>query len=190
MDLLFDVPWYYPVVLLVAGVVVFLGGNRRLDKTMKNVGGALVLLAVGWALVSYLVETPKEKAIAHTKGLLDAYRKHDWERMKGLLDSGTTLARYGNRDMIMRAAEASIDNPGIKDLYILSTEAKQTQSQVAVTTTVATTVSKAMDRPVRSTWEFDYVDMGGVWTLTTITPLEFEGQSAEPILRELPSVPR
>jgi hypothetical protein len=190
MDLLFAAPWYYPVALLLVGGVVFWTGNRRLDKTLKNVGGGLLLLAVAWAVVSYLVQTPKERALAHTKSLLTAYKDHDWPRFQSLLDPGTTLARYANRDMIVRAAQNSIDAPGIKDLYVLSTEADQTDTHIAVTANVITTVERAMNRPIRSTWQFEYVNMGGTWTLTTITPLAFEGQSAEPILRELPSVNR
>lgn len=190
MDLLFAPPWYYPVALLLVGGAVFWNGNRRLDKTLKNVGGGLVLLAVAWAILAFLIQTPKERALAHTKSLLNAYKNHDWPQFQSLLDPGTTLAKYANRDMIVRAAQTSIDTPGIKDLYVLSTEASQTDTHIAVTTTIVTTVERAMNRPVRSTWQFEYVNMGGTWTLTTITPLDVEGQSAEPILRELPSVPR
>jgi uncharacterized membrane protein YeiB len=174
--------------LFAVAAVVFWTGNRRLDKTMKNVGGGMVLLAVGWALAAYLVQTPRERAVAHTKSLLHAYAAHDWPRFQSLLDPTTTLANYANRDMIVRAAQESIDNPGVKDVYILSTEADQTGTHIAVNTTIVTTVARAMDRPVRSTWQLDFVNMGGTWTLTTITPLAFEGQDPSPILRQLPHV--
>src|SRR5690242_15805629 len=116
MDLLFSPPWYYPAVLLAVAAVVFWTGNRRLDKTMKNVGGSLVLLALAWAVVAYLVQTPRERAVAHTKSLIHAYAAHDWPKFQSLLDPGTTLSTYANRDMIVRAAQQSIDNPGITDV--------------------------------------------------------------------------
>ncbi|HZZ44588.1 MAG TPA: hypothetical protein VFE58_16755 [Tepidisphaeraceae bacterium] len=185
-DLLFDPAWYLPAGLLAAGAILFWTGNRKLDRTLKNLGGILALLAITWGIVSYLVQTPKEHALTQTRAILSAYKSHNWPRMQELLDPGTTLGHYGNRDMIMLAARQSIDNPGVKDVYILSTDADQVQSHISVTTTLATTVDRAMGRPVRSTWQFDFVNMGGDWTLTTITPLSFEGQSPDPILRELP----
>lgn len=188
MDFAFDPVWYWPVGLFVVGVTVFWTGNCRLDKTLKNAGGALALLALAWGVAAYVVETPREKAVTHTKELIEAYKAHDWGKFTGLLDPGTTLARYGNREMIVQAAKRSIDDPGVKETYVLSTESSQQQSHVVVTMTVATTIEKAMGRPVRSTWEFDYVNMGGEWTLTAITPVGFEGQSAETILRQLPAV--
>jgi hypothetical protein len=190
MDLLFAPAWYYPVVLLLVAVVLFWNGNRRLDKTLKNVGGGLALLAVGWGGVAYLVQTPKERALAHTKSLIQAYQAHDWPRFQSLLDPGTTLASYGSREVIVRAAQASIDNPGVKEVYTLSTEAQQNGAHVVVTTTIATTLERLGGQPVRSTWQFEFVNMNGTWTLTTITPLALEGQSAEPILRQLPRVNR
>src|SRR6476661_5988968 len=64
MDLLFDPAWYMPVGLLV----------------------------VAWGVVSSLVQTPKERALAHTRSLLKAYAAHDWTRLETLLDPTTTLA--------------------------------------------------------------------------------------------------
>jgi hypothetical protein len=186
MDLVFDPAWYLPVGLLVVGVTVFWTANRRLDKTLKNVGGVIVLAAVVGGGAGYVVRTPKEKALAHTRALLEAYEQRDWGKLEGLLDPATTLAQYGNREAIMRGARASVDDPGVKELYVMSAEATQIQTHIEVTTTVVTTVERAMGRPVRSTWQFEFVNMGGAWTLTTITPLALEGQSAEGMLRQLP----
>lgn len=188
MDLLFAPAWYYPVVLLLVAVAVFWTGNRRLDKTLKNVGGALILLAFAWALVAYLVQTPKERGLAQTKGLIRAFEARDWPKFQSLLDPGTTLASYGNRDMIVAAARKSVDDPGVKEVYILSSEAQQAGPHVTVTTTVATTLERLGGQPIRSTWQFEYVNMSGTWVLSTITPLTFEGQSPDPILRQLPRV--
>lgn len=190
MDFLFDTPWWLPAALFAAGAFVFWTGNRRLDKGLKRLGWGLVVAAVAVGLVSYLVETPRERTLRMTRALIDAYRSHDWERMSSTMDAGTTLAQYGNREMILAGAKASLDNPGVKEVYILSMDADQQQSHVVVTTTVATTLERAFDRPVRSTWQFDWVNFGGTWTLSTITPLGLEGQSPEPILRRLPQVER
>lgn len=188
MDLIFSTPWWLPTGLLAVGAALFWSGNKRIDQGMKRLGFGLILAAVLVMIVSSIVETPKEKAIRITKAVINAYKDHDWDKMQSLLDPATKLANYGNRNMIMAGAKASIDKPGVKDVHVLSIEADQEQTHIGVTTTVVAAIDQAQGRPVTSTWRFDYVNFGGEWTLESITPLRLMGESPDAIVRELPRV--
>ena len=58
-ELLFDVPWWLPTIFGLVGVALIVNGNRRKKVNIRTAG--LVFLGVGilWALLSYVVETPR-----------------------------------------------------------------------------------------------------------------------------------
>src|SRR4051812_12349549 len=110
-NLLFDTPWWLPTLLVGVGIVLFWNGNRRQETKLRNIGLLLVAAAAGMMAVSYLVDTPLEKAVKQTKLLVNSVETSDWTAMRSILGANTQLsvlggpAVYESRDEIVDAAK-------------------------------------------------------------------------------------
>src|SRR6478752_6835387 len=84
-DLLFDVQWWIPGLIALIGIAAFLTGNRTLKKGRERVGLALLGIALIWGLMSYFVETDKEKVLKESHRLLKSVVDGDWTQFKSEL---------------------------------------------------------------------------------------------------------
>src|SRR5437867_12105339 len=94
-NLLFQTPWWLPTIAIGVGLFVLWTGNQRQEKPVMRAGIAIALAGLTLALVSYLVDTPLEKAERRTRQLVAAAGKHDWTTFHNLLDPQTNV--YGLR---------------------------------------------------------------------------------------------
>src|SRR5436190_22633943 len=127
-DLLFDTPWWLPVLILAAGIAIFITGNRRLENRLRNAGLAVVLLGIALAAVSYFVDTPLETAEKRTVELCRSFEQTDWAKMTSILDRSTAVTVlsatiYSGRDEIVSAAKHAHEKYGFKTVRILSKDA-------------------------------------------------------------------
>ena len=59
-DLLFDTPWWLPVLIVAIGVFVFVSGNQRQQSGTRNIGAGIIFLAVVIVLLTIFVDTPRK----------------------------------------------------------------------------------------------------------------------------------
>jgi hypothetical protein len=176
-DLLFSTPWWLPTAIIVAGVFVFVTGNARQMTGARNVGIALVGLACLLILVSWLVETDRERVTRQSRELIRSVEARDWAKMRSLLDPKVSLAISigtinANRDDLVKEAQTATDQYGLKNIIITSLEAEQTQSLITVTLAAISEQDATMGRPVNSSWQFEWQKVGTDWTLYRITCLQ------------------
>jgi hypothetical protein len=180
-DLLFSTPWWLPTAIIVAGVFVFVTANARQISGARNVGAGLVLLAFVLMLVSYLVETDKERVVRQSRELVKSVEQRDWPKMRSLLDPQVSLAIvgasiYNDREQLVQGAQHSVDQHGLKSVVITSLDAERAQSVITVDIDVLSEQDATMGRPVPSSWQFDWEKRGKDWVLDKITCLKIANE--------------
>jgi hypothetical protein len=175
-DLLFSTPWWLPTAIILAGVFLFITGNARQMGGQRNAGLGLIGLAIVLILVSWLVETDRERVTRESRELVKSVEGRDWTKMRSLLDPRVSLGIssatiYSNREDLVKGAQAKAEQYGLKSVIITSLDAEQTQTIITVTLTVLTDQDATMGRPVTSSWQFEWEQLGKEWALYRITCL-------------------
>src|ERR1051326_6457449 len=136
-DLLFDTPWWLPTLLIAAAIVLFVLGNNRTNLRLRNAGIGVAALAIVLCLVSYFVQTPKEKALNNTRRLVSAFEKQDWTTFQSLMPPRITLGLlnypgsiYTNRDDLVAGAKNAQEKYKFKSIIITSIDADQADTLI------------------------------------------------------------
>jgi len=191
-DLLFDVPWWLPTLLAIIGIALLVSGNRRQKPRMREAGFALLGVAIAWAVVSYLVDTPKEICIKNTRRLVQSAVERNWSTFDGLMDRGVDFRFSGSsweikgRDALDAAFRADMNKIGLKSAHITHTEASENGETITVTMKVWSVQDITLDRPVDSAWQLDWRQSGGRWYLHEIRAVEVSGMAPEQVRDALP----
>lgn len=184
MGLLFDTPWWLPVAIALGGVAAFVMGNSRRNSAVRNAGAGAVLLAITLALVSYLVDTPVEKAEKDSRRLVQAFVQEDWTTFGNLLDrkvslaaQGIPLAIYSNREELLRNVQAAQAQYRFTAIRVISARGKQVDTVIPVIISVLSEQDATMGRPFPSTWEFEWQDFGDGYKISRITAIKIANES-------------
>jgi len=186
--LLFDTPWWLPTAIILVGTVIFYTANNRRETKLRNIGLAVAGLGVVLAAVSYFVDTDQERAVNRTKQLVKSFEKRDWATMRSLLHPRVTLGianvpmtLYNDRDQIVARAMEAADRYGFQSVTITSLDARQDQTLITVSINVLSVQERTAGRPITSTWEFEWLQSAGGWSLYKIRAIEVAGRQAERI---------
>lgn len=185
-DLLFSVPWYLPTLLAIIGLAIFVSGNRRQKPAMRAVGFGLIGLAILWAVVSYLVETPKEICERQTRQYVRAVVDRDWTTFDKLLEPGMRFTdgsawHIDGSDTWAQDVKSGADQIGLKGASITGLQATESQDTVTTTITVYSTQDLTLDRPVDSEWTLEWRQSNGRWLLHELKPLRVSGASLDQV---------
>lgn len=186
-DLLFDVPWWIPTLLGVIGLVLLVRGNRRQHRRTRNAGAAVLLVAVAWAVVSDLVDTPKEKCQKLARQFVQSVVARDWKTFDALMEPGVAFQFVGSswqisgRDELDGRVRSAADQIGLKSATIMDMQATQTDQTVSITFKVFSRQEFSLDEPIASRWQFDWRQSDGHWRLHQITALEVSGATSEQV---------
>jgi hypothetical protein len=187
-DLLFDTPLWLLGLLVIVGAALWWSGNNRQDKTLKRVGLAVFLVGVLLGVVSYFVDTDKERAVRQTKQIVSAVERRDWDALGKLLDPRTHVMIYNNRDDIVAGARVTADAIGLKSLHIIGSDVEQKDTLINVDIKVLSEQERSFGRPITTSWRFVYQDFGGGWRLDTVEPLRSDEMNPEQIRANLQRV--
>jgi len=193
-DLLFETPWYLPTLLVLVGITLFVIGNARVEARTRNWGLAVIGLAIVLMLVSWMVQTPKERAVEQTRQIVDAFEKRDWTKCASLLPQRVTVglanypkAKYGTKDELVKAAKTATDRDDYTAIHNLSINAQQNETQIAVYLDVISTQKITGGRPLTSSWEFDYTEAADGWGLDRITALRIANRPVDEVITFFPN---
>ena len=189
-DLLFSVPWYLPTLLAIVGLAVFVSGNRRQNPRVRTTGFALIGVAILWAVVSYLVETPKEICERQTRQYVRSVVDRDWTTFNKLMEPDVRFTDGSNWQINGRQTwaddiKSGADQIGLKGASITSLNVEESGAIVITTITVYSTQELAMDRPVDSEWQLEWRNSGGQWLLHELKPLRVSGTSLDQVRANL-----
>jgi hypothetical protein len=186
MDWLFDTPWWLPTAGVAGGLVMLYMGNQRQDKKLKLGGASVLLVGVLIALISYLVDTDKEKAVKHTRAIVAAVDKADWAKLKSLIDSDTTFGPLKGAGAFVGVVQHEAETYGLKSVHILSMETEQNDTLISTSFKAFSIQDFTNGQPVTSTWKFSYQKSADGWFLTTIECVEVGGQTWDKIAGRVP----
>ena len=191
-DLLFEVPWWLPTLVGVIGISVAVSGNRRQDDRVRGWGLAVIAVAVGWALMSYLVDTDKEKCMKLTRQFVESVVAQDWKTFDDLLDQNVAFRFKDSpwsivgKDTLDNALRADIAHIGVQSARITGNEAHQESGTVTVHISVWSIQKSTMDQPLNSEWELDWQKSGGKFLLREIRAIRVANLTADQIRGSLP----
>jgi hypothetical protein len=185
-DLLFSVPWYLPTLLAIIGLAVFVSGNRRQKPPVRTAGFAIIALAILWAVISYLVETPKEICERQTRQYVRAVVDRDWTTFDKLMQPNVRFTdgsdwHIDGRDTWASDVKSGADQIGLKGAWISSLKLDQSKDSIIATITVDSTQDVTLDRPVDSDWTLEWRESNGRWLLHELKPLRVSGASLDQV---------
>jgi hypothetical protein len=175
-DLIFDVPWWMPTFLALLGIVIFWNGNSRQKPNLRNAGTGLVLFAIAWFTVSYLVETDREKVQKWTEQLIVGVAKGEWDAFRSKLAPEVVFkVQEGNhsyaegRDKVAAFAKLGATAVKLDSAYVQSIHATQTGTIITVTANIYSNHSAANYPPtMNSAFQFDWELLSQGWAIREI----------------------
>jgi hypothetical protein len=182
-QLLFETPWWLPTSIIGIGVILFLTGNRRQEKSVLRSGIIFVLLGVTIALVSYFVETDTEKVVSRTKQLVAAVNDRDWNKFSSLLDPKTSFDGYHNREQLVEGAKATTEKIGLKSVQLTGIDTEVHDSLIIVN--VRALSQQEITGSAFTDWQLQWQNFGEGWLLNSIQPLSNAQISERQIERRL-----
>jgi hypothetical protein len=190
-DLLFDQPWWLPTSIIIVGIALFISGNRRQLTRLRNAGAIIVLIAVAFSLISFFVETDKEKCVRQTHELVDSVVSADWKKAESLMDPKVTLGLvsvtvYTDRAALIKGAQDGCTTYGLKACHVMSIKATQTQSLITVNMNVVTEQDSTMGRPLPSNWEIEYERTESGWQIDRLTCFSIDDLNLDEMNRQFP----
>jgi hypothetical protein len=191
-DLLFDVPWWLPTLLGIIGISLAVSGNRRQNERTRAWGLGVIALAVSWALLSYLVDTDKEKCQKLTKQFVQSVVAQDWTTFDNSLDNKVSFRFAGSawsivgKDTLDQALRADIAHVGVQSARITAIDAHEDSGTITVHISVWSTQHSTMDQPLSSEWELDWHKPQTKFLLTQIRALRVSNLTSEDIKSSLP----
>ncbi len=172
MDYLLDPPIWALLLIAGAGVVMAISGNRRQDRTLLRVGGAVVLLTVAWGIIGAVKETDIEQVERRTTELVRAAEQRDWGALASVLHPNVTFYQYRNRDALVAGAEKTIDRIGLQSAGVTRMETKQDPTGIVVNLNATSVQSFTLNRPFPTAWRLHWLDDGDRgWLLYRIEAL-------------------
>ncbi|MDQ3440600.1 MAG: nuclear transport factor 2 family protein [Planctomycetota bacterium] len=189
-DLLFDPPWYLPAAIAALGIYLFIHGNRRQDAKVRAVGVGVALLTVALFFVGRVMETDREIAEKRSRQVVAAVEKHDWDALRALLDPKASVAVpngavYSNRDLIVGGAQMGTERFGLKNIRVLSLTSRQDDTMITVDID-ALSDQGMTGQPFPTSWQFEWQELSGGWTLMRIVCLKIGQETGEGLRRSFP----
>jgi hypothetical protein len=173
-ELLFEVSWWVPVLVGIIGVVLLVGGNNRQRPGLRNAGGIVILLGIGWLVLSFVIDTPQKTCERLTRQAVQAVADGDWKTFDDLV-APTADARYvgrswrvDGRQAIDLTARMVAKNAGLRSASVKRVRIAGQSPTITVAFTAFCDTDLAPGHPIDSDWEFDFRPSGDQWQIQEI----------------------
>jgi hypothetical protein len=185
-DLLFAVPWWLPALLALIGLALFYNGNKTQVLKIRNIGAGLIALAIIWSLVSYFVDTDKEKVEKGTREFVqdavDGTASGDWSKFKSKLTPAVVFklgsGSASGDEKVTAAARTGCETVKLKSAQLREVTLDETGTYITVHCEIFTTEEFAA--PIEtSSWDFDWVKTNEGWKIQNIRLLKIKDIPAE-----------
>jgi hypothetical protein len=196
-DYLFDTPFWLPLIIAAVGVFLFITGNRRQEAKVRTTGVGVVALAALLAVVSYVVDTDREKMEKRSRELVASFVARDWARFESLVDPKASLlvgggTVFADRRQIVDAARAAQDRDAFQSITVRSVDADEPDRGYVTTRLELLSFQEATQgRPFNSTWEFEWAKgPDNAWALTQVRAIKLGNVEGDSMRLLMPRVSR
>ena len=175
-EYLFDTPYWLLALLAVVGVGLLVSANARQEKRLARAGAGVLIAGILLALVSYFVQTDKEKVLGRSKELVAAVEKKDKAALDKLLHPGVTLSGPQlTKDRIIEVAVEKVEQYRITNVKLSAEEPVRRSSGVIEVSGTVTANPEAlgMGGNTPTDWRFVWVRTPEGWRVREIIPLKF-----------------
>lgn len=170
-EFLFDTPYWFLGLWGVVGAALWISGNGRQKGRLKEAGLGLIALAVALAVLSYFVDTEREKVIKRTRQLVEAVEKQDKTAAGKLLHPEADLSGLKKPEIIERMGTAA-DQFRIKSIRITSLDVQPSGKDMsAMLSATADMEVGGWGGGVPSTWNLLWEKTEYGWLLRNIRPI-------------------
>jgi len=185
-DLLFAIPWWLFISLILAGCIVFWSGNNRNQNGPRVAGIGLIVIALLLKGISFFVETDKQKCERQTNELVKAVQARDWSKFSSLLDPDVSLgtmagSNFSNREALVKGAARDCESYKLTDVSAKVTGVVQDNSGVTVDIDATSRQDASFGYPVPSSWRIFWDKTGKDWHVHEITCLSIYQQKPDQI---------
>lgn len=189
-DLLFATPWWLLTMICGLGIAFFVIANNRQETGLRTAGLVIFLLGIGLGIVSYSVETDKEKVERHTHELISAIVASNWPTVQSLLDPQVNFLKLHGSKELMTAVRAAQENVHVTSAHIATTHIDQSPGDITEKIDVYSVQEATLDRGALSGWELDWVPTpdGKDWRLIEIKIMGGPQISPDEIESRVPGV--
>ncbi len=191
-DFLFDTPYWFLGGAAAVGIGLFVFGNKRTDSTLRNLGLAVVGVGVLIFLLSWFVDTDKEKCVKRTRALINAVEKRDWATFDSLVSPNCTVrvpvagAIYNSRDALHRATESAADQFGLKSNRVMGIDVSETTAFISIGVSVLSDGS--VGYPLNTSWVMEWQESKSGWQLTDLNAVKIGSESGSQMEHNFPKV--
>jgi hypothetical protein len=191
-ELLFHTPWWLPTAIIVAGVILFLAGNRRTQGPIRTAGALIIGLGVLLIVVSWAIDTDVEKVENRSKLLVESAGHNDWGKVETLLSPTAHFTfklggrQYGDRQELIDAARKASESTGLRSAWVASENVQQTGTALLTTEMrVFSDQDKVGGHQIPSDWQLDWQKENGQWVVTEIRLIQVGDVPPEAINQHL-----
>lgn len=188
-DFLFDTPYWFLGVLVVAGVVAWVSGNARQDKRLRAAGYGLFLLAAALGALSYFVDTDSERVIKRTHEIVKAVETKDKATAQKLLHPRVTISGSNmTKQQIVDVVGTAVDQFGIRGVSIVSLDVQPQPLGDEIIAALAATTGVNIgpySGNVPSNWSLTWQKTQDGWQLRDITPQKVPGMDTGSLVGRL-----
>ena len=190
-EVLFDIAWWVPGLVVVIGIVLTVAGNNRQKAAVRNGGLVVALLGVGWLVLSFVVETPSKLCVKQTRGIVQAVSDGDWGTFEGMLDPKVSFHYVGRpwqasgKKEVVEGTQTTVKHAGLHSAS--SGHLKATPDGEKITVAFVGYIDSELTpgHPIDSDWEFDFRQSGGKWLLTDMRVSRVDDTQPEGIRESL-----
>src|SRR4051794_35028905 len=168
MNYIYETPWWLPTGIALLGVILFVTGNNRLEKRLRLAGIVVIALAVVLAVVSFLLDSDRERVVKRTHGLVESVEARDWNRMGTYLHPNVAIVTFTGRDAVVAATRNAAEYSDLRQVRVVSLDATELPDETIRATLRVNT--NLRDGTGLTDWvlEWEKTDAGGV--VRNITP--------------------
>ncbi|HEV8377584.1 MAG TPA: hypothetical protein VGP99_01950 [Tepidisphaeraceae bacterium] len=167
MNYIYETPWWLPTGIALLGIILFVTGNNRLEKRLRLAGILIVALAIILALVSFFLDSDREKVIKRTNALVESLEARDWNRMATYLHPNVAITTFTGRDAVVSAARNAAEYSNLRQVRVVSLDATVLPDHIRSTLRVNTTLR---DGTGLTDWALEWEETDAGWVVRNITP--------------------
>jgi len=168
MNYIYETPWWLPTGIALLGVILFVTGNNRLEKKLRLAGIVVIALAVILAVVSFLLDSDREKVVKRTNALVQSVEARDWNRMATYLHPNVAVSVFAGRDQVVNGTRRAAEYSDLRQARVVSMDATVLPDQIIRVTMRVNGTTR--DGSLPTDWTLEWEEIDGAWMVRNITP--------------------